>query len=98
MKSDNWKDLLPIGPRVTVVKKKKTWEADMFREIWNERPHLCELCWKILREAKAHNFDHIIPKSRGEEYRLNKTNIALVCFSCHFNKTTLLKYKWPDLD
>ncbi len=73
-------------------------EKEVFREIWNERKHECENCWKVLKEAKAHNFDHIIPKSRWEKYRLDKENIKVVCFACHFLKTTWLNYKWPDLD
>lgn len=77
---------------------KNWWEKELFKEVWSERDHKCEECGKILREAKAHNFDHIIPKSRWEKYRLDKDNIKLVCFACHFFKTTWLNYKWPDLD
>ena len=78
---------------------KEWWsEKDLFLEIWNERKRECEICWKYLQEAKAHNFDHIIPKSRWEKYRLDKDNIKIVCFFCHFIKTHWLVYKWPDLD
>lgn len=73
-------------------------EKDLFKEIWNEREHICEECWKFLKEAKAHNFDHIIPKSKWEEYRLDKSNIKLICFACHFTKTNGLVYKWVDYD
>jgi len=81
-------------------KERLSWysEKDLFLEIWNERKHECEECWKILREAKAHNFDHIKPKWKYPELRLEKTNIKLICFSCHFKKTTGLNYKWPILD
>ncbi len=73
-------------------------EKDLFKEVWNEREHVCEDCGKFLKEAKAHNFDHIIPKSKWEEYRLNKNNIKLICFACHFTKTNGLVYKWVDYD
>ena len=91
--------------RINLVSDKKkerlkNWwsEIELFKEIWNERKRICEECWKILKEPKAHNFDHIIPKSRWEKYRLDKSNIKIVCFACHFLKTTWLNYKWPDLD
>lgn len=88
--------------KVSIKKQQriKEWwsEKDLFLEIRNERKHECEECWKYLKEAKAHNFDHIIPKSRWEKYRLDKNNIKIVCFFCHFLKTHWLIYKWIDLD
>jgi len=39
-------------------------EVDLFKKIWNERLHQCENCGYILKNPKAHNFDHIEPKSR----------------------------------
>lgn len=88
--------------RISKQKKErlKNWwsEKELFLEIWNEREHNCIECWKYLSEAKAHNFDHIIPKSKWEKYRLDKDNIQLLCFWCHFYKWTKLVYKWPNLD
>jgi len=37
-------------------------EKDMFKDIWNERPHICVDCNRYLQEAKAHNFSHIKSK------------------------------------
>lgn len=76
----------------------KEWksEKDLFEKIRNERLHECCVCGKYIYEAKAHNFDHIIPKSRGEQYRLDENNIQIVCFWCHFEKWTKLKYKGVD--
>lgn len=73
-------------------------EIDIFRVIWSKREHKCELCNKKLNNAKVHNFDHIIPKSKWEKYRLDINNIQLICFKCHFEKTHWLIYKWIDMD
>lgn len=78
--------------------KEKGSETRLFNEIWNEREHKCQECWKYLKEPKVHNFDHIKPKWKYPELRMEKTNIKILCFRCHFIKTTGLNYKWPDLD
>jgi hypothetical protein len=78
----------------------KNWwgEKDLFLEVWNEREHKCNECWKYLKEAKAHNFSHIRSKGARPDLRLDKSNIEILCFACHFLKDHWLKYKWPDLD
>lgn len=73
-------------------------ETEIFDIVWNERPHECVKCRKKLKKKKIHNFDHIIPKSRGEQYRLDPDNIQILCFWCHYEKTTWQNYKWIDLD
>lgn len=105
---DNQKETKkPIAQRKAInkisLKKKqriKEWwsEVQLFKEIWNERKKECENCKRELTQARVHNFDHIIPKSRWEEFRLDKSNIKLICFKCHFEKTNWLVYKWIDLD
>lgn len=88
--------------KISLKKKQriKEWwsEVELFKEIWNERKRECENCKRELTQARVHNFDHIIPKSRWEEFRLDKSNIKLICFKCHFEKTNWLVYKWIDLD
>lgn len=73
-------------------------EKDMFKEIWQERNHNCEECWKYLREAKAHNFSHIKSKWSRPDLRMDKDNIKILCFRCHFKNDMWLDYKWPDLN
>lgn len=89
-------------PKISDKKKKRMseeWtETDLFAKVWSERPHVCVECGKELKNPKPHNFDHIIPKSRGKAYRLDPDNIQILCFWCHYEKTTLQKYKWIDLD
>lgn len=67
-------------------------ETSTFFTVWNSRPHACEDCGHPLREPRAHNFDHIIPKSRDASKRCHPDNIRLLCFGCHFKKTTGLNY------
>lgn len=71
--------------KVKLVKRKATGEKEMFLEIWNERPHYCEMCGKWLgHEPKVHYFSHIKAKSVHPELRLVKSNIQLLCFDCHY--------------
>ena len=91
--------------RINLVSNKKkerikNWwsEKDLFKEIWEERCHNCNECWKYLQEAKVHNFSHIKSKWSRPDLRLEKSNIEILCFRCHFKKDMWLDYKWPDLD
>lgn len=66
-------------------KVKPTGEREIFLEIWNERPHVCENCLEYLgSEAKAHFFAHLLSKKQHPELRLDKDNIVLLCFDCHY--------------
>ena len=65
-----------------------TGEREMFLEIWEERAHYCTnpKCRVFLgNEPKTVFFSHIKAKSVYPELRLEKTNIRLLCFSCHFD-------------
>lgn len=67
--------------------KKSTGEREMFLEIWSERPHICVECGKRLGEnPRVHFFSHIKPKSTHPELRLDKTNVRLLCWECHYNE------------
>lgn len=64
--------------------RKKSGEGELFLSIWSVRPHICTNCGMFLGdEPRAHYFAHIIPKSRGEKYRLDPNNIQILCFLCH---------------
>jgi hypothetical protein len=77
--------------------RKATGELELFKEIAREQEvngaviakHMDEkgnVCTKLIRttDLKPENFSHIIPKSRGEKYRLDKKNIEIVSFAFHF--------------
>mgnify|MGYP002737672136 CR=1 FL=1 len=67
----------------TLAPRKPTGEKAVFREIWDERPHHCEVCKVAIREATASNFSHLLPKGTYPEFRLDKRNIVLKCEACH---------------
>jgi len=73
---------------------KKPGEKEVFRKIWETRPHVCEDCGAFIREAKAINFSHIIPKSRRPDLRLDPDNIRLLCAPCHTSHHTKGKTTW----
>ena len=67
--------------------KKATGEKYLFLRIWDERPHVCEQCCIPLGdEPKVHFFSHTRAKSISPELRLDKSNLQLLCFDCHYLK------------
>ena len=60
------------------------WE--MFRKIWNERPHYSELSGEFLgKEISSVFFHHILPKRYYEEALLDEDNIILLTWDEHTN-------------
>lgn len=58
--------------------------AELFRTVWETRPHKCETCGKVLREPRAHNFAHIEHRGMGGcESRNTAENVMLLCYACH---------------
>ena len=53
-------------------------EKQLFHHIWKNRPHICELTWKPIKEAQARCFAHILWKWMHPKYRLDPNNIILV--------------------
>ena len=79
-------------------KKKKHSQKELFKQVWEERLHICVDCWKYLKEAKAHNFDHIKTKWSRPDLKYDKDNIDIVCFACHFYRTNKMRYLGIELD
>lgn len=67
-------------------KKRKTGELEVFKQIYEERPNICEWCGTYINEFSVANYHHIKPKSRFPELRLVKENIIKICFDCHFKE------------
>jgi len=65
------------------TKRKATGEKEVFRRIWESRDHKCLTCGVYIKEAKAINFSHLLPKGKYPEYRLDENNIVLQCEDCH---------------
>jgi len=83
-------------PQKKVNKTRSAGEADVFKVIWAERPHICEHCSGYLGEdAKTWFFAHIQRKSQAPGLRLIKINIRLLCMECH---TALDNRKYEHLE
>lgn len=88
--------------------RKPTGEAELFKEIANEREHKCFMCDKKLHELTPSNFMHVLPKALNKypKMKLYKPNIVLGCHdsysSCHnrFDKeprSSLIEPMWQKL-
>jgi hypothetical protein len=85
--------------------RKTTGEAEMFRRIWEVRPHVSEVSGKKLLDY-GHKFwysqfAHVVSKGARPDLRLVESNIILMTFDEHFtwdNHRHLLKgkeeWKW----
>ena len=63
---------------------------NLFREIWNERPHYSELSGKWLgKEPLSTMFDHLLEKGneKYEHLKYNKKNIILITPDEHYAKS-----------
>jgi hypothetical protein len=60
-------------------KKEPTGEAQVFKMIWNERPHKSQISGAPIKEATPTNFLHVLPKAQNKypEFKLLKQNIIL---------------------
>ena len=71
----------------------------MFREIWEEREHCCEVCGVYLPHFDHWSFSHCLSKGAYGKFRLLKENIILMCRQHHIqydNGSTINdpKFKW----
>jgi len=76
--------------------KGKTGEAELFLEIWNERPHVSELTGKKLlplgHKLWFSQFLHVLSKGTYSELRLCKENIMLALPNEHEKQETYPKF------
>lgn len=76
----------PIKCKPYVYKRKNTGEKQIFLQIWEERAHVCENCGKPLGSVpKNFMFSHTKAKSVDPSRRLDKDNIRLLCWDCHYS-------------
>lgn len=79
------KPTIPTRCKKYTYKKRNTGERQVFLEVWDERPHLCENCGNELGNIpKNYMFSHIKAKSICSSLRLDKSNIRLLCWDCHY--------------
>lgn len=53
----------------------------LYKEIWDNRPHVCEVCNKDIPYMVAHNFSHIHSKGARPDLKYDKRNIQIWCSS-----------------
>lgn len=85
----------PTKNRRLKYRRKTTGEARVFKEIWDEREHVCSNCGAPLPEPmRTYYFSHRLSKKRRPDLRLEKANIDLHCFECHYSRDfeTAAKY------
>lgn len=62
------------------------WQIELFKEIRDTRPHICEVCKKKIGKPEPQCFSHCLAKWSYPQRKLDKNNIGLVCWSftdCH---------------
>lgn len=76
----------PINRKDLVRKASEpTGEGELFREIWNERPHICFVTGKPILEPTASVFSHVLAKGLNKypKFKLYKKNIQLLLPEIH---------------
>jgi hypothetical protein len=58
-------------------------DLEFFKEIWNERPHVCEVSGQPLLEFNPSFFSHVLTKAAYPKFRHNKKNIVLCSLEYH---------------
>ena len=64
-------------------KRSNTGELELFKEVWNERPHVSEISGKPIHIFDINCFHHILTKGAYPEHRLNKDNIIILTRAEH---------------
>lgn len=64
--------------------KKKVGTLELFQEIWNERPHVCQVTGETIKEFDLRVFSHVVPKSLSKKLALDKENVWIVTPATHF--------------
>ncbi len=78
------------------VKTKGTGELEFFREIWEERPHVCFVTGERILEFNIMCFAHVLPKGHYGKWRLNKDNIVLMSPESHWAQHNLAQSDLED--
>lgn len=85
-----------IKPRSEKNKAIVAQELLMFKQIWDERPHFCEVSGKPIRFFHPACFSHVLAKGAYPKFRLYKKNIVLCLYEWH-HKWEFETRKIPEL-
>lgn len=59
------------------------WYNWAIENVWDKRPHKCEVCGKELKEPVPSAFSHLLPRGSYRKYKTDERNISLQCVRCH---------------
>jgi len=60
------------------------WYRWAVENIWDKRPHNCQVCGDGLGDEPAPIFfSHLLPRGSYRRYKLDERNVILNCSSCH---------------
>ena len=59
------------------------WYGWAIENVWDKRPHKCEVCGKELKEPVPSAFSHLLPRGSYRKYKTDERNISLQCVRCH---------------
>lgn len=69
-----------------------------FEEIWNERPHRCEVTKASLGKIpNSTYFHHILPKNKYPSFEFEKDNIIILHPNIHAS-VEMDMYKYPEIN
>lgn len=81
------KKTVPMSDLRKLLKPKKgykpTGELALFKIIWEERPHICQVTGEYIRRFDVRCFSHILSKGAYVSERLNPDNIWIVLPEIH---------------
>ena len=63
--------------------KNKGGQVALFKRIWDNRSHKCEVCSSPIEQPAASNFSHLLPKGTYPDFKLREDNIVIKCQRCH---------------
>lgn len=58
---------------------------DLYKEIWDEREHVCANCGQSIPYPVVHNFSHIRSKGARPDLKFDKGNIEILCSTVNQN-------------
>lgn len=73
-------------------------QLELFKQIREERDHICAVCGSGVNEPMVYCFAHMIPKGMSSKLKLEPLNLQLVCsIECHEKLDKMIKGKDAEI-